>query len=56
MAVTEELKGLVRQLPCYDYGDTAPSAYGAFCREKHECLDWEKCAVCPKVAAAMKNT
>ena len=46
--VTERLKEFVRKLPCYDFGDTAPSEYGAFCREKRQGLDWNECAVCHK--------
>lgn len=49
--ITEQLKSFVRGLHCYDYGDTAPSVYGAFCRDKQEPLDWRKCVVCPKICS-----
>jgi hypothetical protein len=52
VTVTDELKARVRKLPCYDYGDTAPRAYGAFCREKRTSLNWEECAVCPNAQAS----
>ena len=30
----------------YDWGDTAPREYGAFCRATHECLTKEICENC----------
>lgn len=48
-------KGIRRSCKYYDWGDTAPSAYGAFCKLQQKCLDGKICKNCPKYKQKPKD-